>query len=68
MRRIYFFLDLWFTGGAADVVMMAMLNISNNKTLENLGWKMLLQIHDEVRKLHPTVFRFFLEQLSKSCF
>lgn len=36
------------TGGAADVVMMAMLNVSRNQKLEKLGWKMLLQIHDEV--------------------
>lgn len=36
-------------GGAADVVMMAMLKASRNQRLKELGWKMLLQIHDEVR-------------------
>ena len=35
-------------GGAADVVMMAMLKASRNDRLRDLGWKMLLQIHDEV--------------------
>jgi DNA polymerase-1 len=35
-------------GGAADVVMMAMLKIGNDKRLSDMGWKMLLQIHDEV--------------------
>ena len=35
-------------GSAADVVMMAMLKIHANKRLEEIGWRMLLQIHDEV--------------------
>lgn len=35
-------------GGAADVVMMAMLKIARNERLRALGWKMVLQIHDEV--------------------
>uniref|UniRef100_I2CP17 DNA polymerase I n=1 Tax=Nannochloropsis gaditana (strain CCMP526) TaxID=1093141 RepID=I2CP17_NANGC len=35
-------------GGAADVVMMAMLRIHNSQVLARLGWKLLLQIHDEV--------------------
>jgi DNA polymerase-1 len=35
-------------GGAADVVMCAMLNVRNNKRLKELGWKQLLQIHDEI--------------------
>lgn len=35
-------------GGAADVVMMAMLKIARNQRLAQLGWRMLLQIHDEV--------------------
>jgi len=35
-------------GGAADVVMMAMLKIAQNETLKRMGWKLLLQIHDEV--------------------
>lgn len=35
-------------GGAADVVMMAMLSLHANKRFKELGWRMLLQIHDEV--------------------
>ena len=35
-------------GGAADVAMAAMLKLWRNKKLAALGWKMLLQIHDEV--------------------
>lgn len=35
-------------GGAADVAMMAMIKINRSKTLERLGWILLMQIHDEV--------------------
>jgi len=35
-------------GSAADVVIAAMVKIFNNKRLMQMGWKMLLQIHDEV--------------------
>ena len=35
-------------GGAADVVMMAMNKINKSQKLEDLGWILLLQIHDEV--------------------
>ncbi|KAH7546679.1 hypothetical protein FEM48_Zijuj01G0227200 [Ziziphus jujuba var. spinosa] len=35
-------------GSAADVAMCAMLEISNNETLKELGWRLLLQVHDEV--------------------
>lgn len=35
-------------GGAADVVMMAMLKIQKSKVLRDLKWTLLLQIHDEV--------------------
>lgn len=35
-------------GSAADVVMMAMLKIAESKTLKDLGYTLLLQIHDEV--------------------
>ncbi|KNB44986.1 mitochondrial DNA polymerase [Blastocystis sp. subtype 4] len=35
-------------GGAADIVMMAMLKVENDERLKRLGYKMLLQIHDEV--------------------
>ena len=35
-------------GGAADVVMMAMIKLQRSETLKELGWTLLLQIHDEV--------------------
>ena len=35
-------------GSAADVVMMAMIKIWKSPLLKQLGWKLLLQIHDEV--------------------
>ena len=33
-------------GGAADIVMMAMLKIEKDERLRRLGYRMLLQIHD----------------------
>ncbi|KAG8639707.1 DNA polymerase I A, chloroplastic/mitochondrial [Manihot esculenta] len=41
-------------GSAADVAMCAMLQISKNDRLKELGWKLLLQIHDEVILEGPT--------------
>ncbi|KAF8023827.1 hypothetical protein BT93_F1109 [Corymbia citriodora subsp. variegata] len=41
-------------GSAADVAMCAMLRITNNKQLEDLGWRLLLQVHDEVILEGPT--------------
>jgi DNA polymerase-1 len=41
-------------GGAADVAMMAMIKINNSETLKNLGWVLLMQIHDEVILEGPT--------------
>ncbi|MCI29874.1 DNA polymerase, partial [Trifolium medium] len=38
----------------ADVAMCAMIQISNNKQLKELGWKLLLQVHDEVILEGPT--------------
>eukprot|EP00605_Chrysophyceae_sp_TOSAG23-4_P000645 GSChrysophyteH1.ASY1.ANO1.726.1 assembled CDS len=35
-------------GSAADIVMMAMIKLWKSPVLEKLGWKLLLQIHDEV--------------------
>lgn len=35
-------------GSAADIVMMAMLKLWKSEKLKELGWKLLLQIHDEV--------------------
>ncbi|XP_028758125.1 DNA polymerase I B, chloroplastic/mitochondrial isoform X2 [Neltuma alba] len=41
-------------GSAADVAMCAMLQISRNTRLKELGWKLLLQVHDEVILEGPT--------------
>ncbi|CAH2040576.1 unnamed protein product [Thlaspi arvense] len=41
-------------GSAADVAMCAMLQISNNARLKELGWRLLLQVHDEVILEGPT--------------
>lgn len=35
-------------GGAADLVMKAMLNLHSNEEFKKMGWKLLLQIHDEL--------------------
>lgn len=35
-------------GGAADIVISAMVKVWNNKKLKELGYKILLQIHDEI--------------------
>ena len=35
-------------GGAADVAMAAMIKINKSEKLKELGWIMLLQVHDEV--------------------
>ncbi|KAH7427135.1 hypothetical protein KP509_10G031600 [Ceratopteris richardii] len=35
-------------GSAADVAMLAMLELWRNKELKELGWKLLLQVHDEM--------------------
>lgn len=35
-------------GGAADLVMKAMLLLHHNERFRELGWKLLLQIHDEL--------------------
>jgi DNA polymerase I len=35
-------------GGAADIVMLAMVKINKSPLLQELGFKLLLQIHDEV--------------------
>lgn len=35
-------------GGAADIVIAAMVKIHKCKELKEMGWKILLQIHDEL--------------------
>ncbi|GMI19124.1 hypothetical protein TeGR_g6403, partial [Tetraparma gracilis] len=41
-------------GGAADVAMMAMIKINQDPRLKELGWILLLQVHDEVMLEGPT--------------
>ncbi|KAL2476265.1 DNA polymerase I B [Abeliophyllum distichum] len=41
-------------GSAADVAMCAMLEISKNARLKEIGWRLLLQVHDEVILEGPT--------------
>jgi DNA polymerase-1 len=41
-------------GGAADVAMMAMIKINQDPRLRELGWILLLQVHDEVMLEGPT--------------
>ncbi|PNT66686.1 hypothetical protein BRADI_3g15620v3 [Brachypodium distachyon] len=41
-------------GSAADVAMCAMLEIERNVRLKELGWRLLLQVHDEVILEGPT--------------
>uniref|UniRef100_A0A453RWA1 DNA-directed DNA polymerase n=1 Tax=Aegilops tauschii subsp. strangulata TaxID=200361 RepID=A0A453RWA1_AEGTS len=41
-------------GSAADVAMCAMLEIERNARLKELGWRLLLQVHDEVILEGPT--------------
>ena len=35
-------------GGAADIVIAAMVKLSRNQKIRDLGWKMIHQVHDEV--------------------
>lgn len=35
-------------GGAADIVNASMVKIARNPRLQQLGWKLLMQIHDEL--------------------
>ena len=35
-------------GGAADIAMLAMIELSRNKKLKDMGWKLLMQVHDEM--------------------
>ncbi len=35
-------------GGAADVVMAAMLKLHSNERFRELGWRIILQVHDEI--------------------
>jgi DNA polymerase I len=35
-------------GGAADIIMASMIKIARNQRLKELGWKLLMQVHDEL--------------------
>lgn len=35
-------------GSAADLVMAAMVKLHHNRVLQSLGWKIILQVHDEI--------------------
>ena len=35
-------------GSAADITMLAMLELKRSERLKQLNWKLLMQIHDEV--------------------
>ena len=35
-------------GGAADIVIASMVKIHKDEELRNMGWKLILQIHDEL--------------------
>ena len=39
---------LEYSGGAADIVMCAMLRIESNERLKALGFRQVLQVHDEI--------------------
>ena len=43
-------------GSAADVMMMGMLKLHTDEKLKELGWELLLQIHDEVIMEGPEEF------------
>ena len=48
---LHYYIALYYTilqGSAADIVMMAMIKLWRSETLKALGWRLLLQIHDEV--------------------
>ncbi|KAF3779395.1 DNA polymerase I [Nymphaea thermarum] len=54
-------------GSAADVAMCAMLEISRNSTLKELGWKLILQVHDEVILEGPTETAEFAKSIVVEC-
>ncbi|KAF5461079.1 hypothetical protein F2P56_020903 [Juglans regia] len=54
-------------GSAADVATCAMLEISKNARLKELGWKLLLQVHDEVILEGPTETAEVAEAIVVEC-
>lgn len=54
-------------GGAADVVMLGMLKIHRSEKLRELGYKLLLQVHDEVILEGPRAHRAAALAEVKAC-
>ncbi|KAJ0975125.1 hypothetical protein J5N97_017090 [Dioscorea zingiberensis] len=54
-------------GSAADVAMCAMLEIDRNAHLKELGWKLLLQVHDEVILEGPTESAEIAKEIVVEC-
>ncbi|QDZ19172.1 DNA polymerase I [Chloropicon primus] len=54
-------------GGAADIATLAMLEIQRNKELNELGWTLLLQVHDEVMLEGPAETKDRALQLVRHC-
>ncbi|XP_039115454.1 DNA polymerase I A, chloroplastic-like [Dioscorea cayenensis subsp. rotundata] len=54
-------------GSAADVAMCAMLEIDRNPRLKELGWKLLLQVHDEVILEGPTESAELAKEIVVEC-
>jgi DNA polymerase-1 len=52
-------------GGAADIVIAAMVKVHNNKRLRELGYKIILQIHDEIIMEGPEAYAEEALQLLK---
>ena len=50
-----------------DVVVMAMLKLSANERLRELGWKLILQVHDEVMMEGPSESAEEAKQILVSC-
>eukprot|EP00455_Lapot_gusevi_P041660 TRINITY_DN4858_c0_g1_i3.p1 TRINITY_DN4858_c0_g1~~TRINITY_DN4858_c0_g1_i3.p1 ORF type:complete len:317 (-),score=32.53 TRINITY_DN4858_c0_g1_i3:33-983(-) len=54
-------------GGAADVVMKAMLLVHHNQRFRDLGWKTILQVHDEIIAEGPEQHKDEALQIVKDC-
>lgn len=54
-------------GGAADIATLAMLEIQRNQELRELGWTLLLQVHDEVMLEGPSETKERALELVRRC-
>ena len=54
-------------GGAADVVMLAMIKLAEDARLRALGWDLLLQVHDEVMLEGPEESAADALEIVKEC-